>query len=389
MPVETVATGSGSLEPRMSPRFSLKNGARALGLAMERRRHPRRFIQTDKTPWDRIYQDGIMSVRHYSLPPMARIPVGDEMIPVERHQHRRPLLLVPALGIHCWTFDLMPNRSMVRYLMARGHDVYLIDWGQPSKADRELDLNTYVNHWLPAAVEAVRDHTGAEDINLLGYCMGGLLNLMYLGGHPGAPVHSLATIASPVNFHKSGPFGIVFSLAAIPAMQVHDWFQVRLEPLDSKLFHIPANLLSWGFKLTNPPGLVQSYVDLWRNSADRDYLTEYMTMGQWFNDMVDYPGAVVREVIEKLILANSLADGRIKLADHEVDFANVTQDLLAIGGTSDRIVTLRAARDILKVVGSSEKRFEEAPGGHAGVFAGSKAPAHTWRIIADWLAARG
>src|SRR5699024_7712099 len=115
-------------------------------------------------------------------------------IPVQRDKHRRPLILVPALGIHCWTFDLMPNRSMVRYLMARGHDVYVIDWGRPSLANRNLDLNTYVNQWLPEAVEAVRKHAATDRVNLLGYCMGGLLCLMYLGGHPEAPVGSLVTI---------------------------------------------------------------------------------------------------------------------------------------------------------------------------------------------------
>ncbi|WP_240692432.1 hypothetical protein [Alloalcanivorax gelatiniphagus] len=171
-------------------------------------------------------------------------------------------------------------------------------------------------------------------------------------------------------------------------MKTHDWSQSRLEPLDSKLFHTPADLLSLGFKLTNPPGLVQSYMDLVRNIGDRDYVTEYMTMGQWFNDMVDYPGAVVREVIEKMILGNSLASGRMTIGERRVDFGHVTQDLLAFGGASDRIVSVRAAREILKVVGSAEKRFEVAPGGHAGVFAGSKAPAQCWRVIADWLAVR-
>ena len=76
------------------------------------------------------------------------------------------------------------------------------------------------------------------------------------------------------------------------------------------------------------------------------------------------------------------------LEDVSVDFGAITQDLLAFGGRTDRIVSLRAAREILKVVGSREKRFEEAPGGHAGVFAGSKAPGQCWRVIADWLEAR-
>ena len=87
----------------MAPRPSVKSSLRALSHMVERRRHPRRFIQTDKTPWDEIYRNGIMALRHYSLPPMARIPVGDEEIPVRREKHRIPLILVPALGIHCWT----------------------------------------------------------------------------------------------------------------------------------------------------------------------------------------------------------------------------------------------------------------------------------------------
>ncbi|PKM22351.1 MAG: polyhydroxyalkanoate synthase, partial [Gammaproteobacteria bacterium HGW-Gammaproteobacteria-14] len=212
--------------------------------------------------------------------------------------------------------------------------------------------------------------------------------LMYLGAHPDAPVRNLATIASPVNFHKSGPYGKLFSLLSLPAMKLQDWFRLRLEPLDTRLFHIPGNLLSLGFKMTNPPAVVTSYLDLVRNINDRDYVSEHMTMGQWFNDMVDYPGATVREVIEKMVIGNSMAGGRIMIGDKTADLGLIRCDLLALAGSSDRIVTVNAARDVLRVTGSKNKRFDVVPGGHAGVFAGSKAPDHTWRIIADWLAER-
>ena len=49
---------------------------------------------------------------------------------------------------------------------------------------------------------------------------------------------------------------------------------------------------------------------------------------------------------------------------------------------------IRAARELMHLVGARDKRFEVVPGGHAGVFAGSKAPDHTWRLIADWLLPR-
>ncbi|MEE4251069.1 MAG: alpha/beta fold hydrolase [Alcanivoracaceae bacterium] len=366
----------------------LKSSLRAASHAFERRRHPHRFILTDKTPWVEIFRDGIMAVRHYSLPPMDSINVDGHALPVSHDKKRVPILLVPALGIQAWTFDIMPNRSMVRYLMARGYDVYLLDWGQPSRSDRELTLDTYVNHWLTEAVESVRQHADCAEISLVGYCMGGLLCLMYLGGHPEAPVRNLATIASPVNFHKSGAYGKAFSLLSAPAIKAHNWFRIRLEPLDTRMFHIPGNLLSIGFKMTNPPAMVTSYLDLVRNINDREYITEHMTMGQWFNDMVDYPGATVREVIEKMVIGNSMAGGQIEIGSRKAKLGDVRCDLLALAGATDRIVTISAARDILRLVGSREKRFEVVPGGHAGVFAGSKAPDHTWRIIADWLAQR-
>lgn len=372
----------------MSYRSKLESGWRAVSHAVERRRHPQRFILNDKTPWVEIYRDGIMAVRHYTLPAMDAITVDDQSVPVSEQCHRIPVLLVPALGIQPWTWDLMPSRSMVRYLMARGYDVYLLDWGKPSLSQRSLGLDTYVNEWMPAAVKSVCEHAESDEVSLVGYCMGGLLCMMYLGAWPDAPVRNLSTIASPVNFHKSGPFGTIMALMSYPALKAHDWFQLRLEPLDTKLFHIPGGLLSLAFKMTNPPGVVSSYLDLVRNISDREYVTEYMTLGQWFNDMVDYPGATVREVIEKMVIRNSLAGGRIHIGERTADFNNIRCSLLAFAGTSDRIVSVHAARDIMRLTASTDKRFEVVPGGHAGVFAGSKAPSHAWRAIADWLAVR-
>lgn len=372
----------------MSLRHRAAQGLTALGTAFERRRHPQHFILTDKTPWIEVFRDGIMSVRHYSLPPMQRISIEGQEVEVRNRKHKLPLLLVPALGIHSWTFDIMPSRSMVRYLMARGHDVYLIDWGSPSKSERDLSLSSYVNHWMPLAVEAVRQHAESREINLVGYCMGGLLSLMYLGGHPDAPVRSIATIASPVNFHKSGTFGKAAAILSRPALKANEWFRFRLDPMDSRLFHIPGRLVSIGFKLTNPPGVVTAYLDLVRHITDRDYVTEHMTMGQWFNDMVDYPGATVREVIAKMLIGNNMAKGEIQVGKYTVRFGDIHQDLLALAGKTDNICTLAATKDVMQLVSSKERRFEVVPGGHAGVFAGSRAPANTWRIIADWLEVR-
>lgn len=365
-----------------------RTGRLAVGHAVERRRHPERFIRVDRTPKREVFRDGIMSVQHYTLPTDEPVMVDGIPLPVSEQQQRVPVILVPALGIHGWTFDIMPERSMVRYLLARGFDVYLLDWGRPSQSDREVTLDSYVNHWLPAAVNAVTQDAGSKQVSLIGYCMGGLLCLMYLGAWREAPVRNLVTLASPVNFHKSGPYGKLASLLSIPAMKAHNWFSLRLEPLDAKTFHVPGKLLSLGFKLTNPPGVVSAYLDLVRNISDRDYVSDYMTMGLWFNDMVDYPGGTVRELIEKMLIGNRLAGGRISIGNRVADFSRVRANLLALAGDSDKIVSIRAARDILRITGSQDKSFSIVPGGHAGILAGSKAPEFSWRLAADWLEKR-
>lgn len=369
-------------------RKGIKSSNKALAHAIERRRHPDRFILIDQTPWESIYSDGIMSVRRYQLPAMDTIEIEGKVVQVENEKKRVPLLLVPALGIHAWTFDIMPTRSMVRYLMARGFDVFLIDWGKPSRSDREITLDTYVNQWFPSAMNAVKRHSGSDKVSIMGYCMGGLLSLMYLGVHGSKDVPNLITIASPVNFHRGGLYGQVFSLMSIPAMKAHDWFQARLEPLDSQMFHVPGRMLSFGFKMTNPPAIVTSYLDLVKNITDREYVTEHMTLGQWFNDMVDYPGGTVREIIEKMVIANRLANGQIEIGGEVSDFSRIDSELLAFAGATDKIVNTPAAKDILRVTGCRSKRFEVIPGGHAGVFAGSRAPEYCWRTSADWLASR-
>jgi len=103
---------------------------------------------------------------------------------------------------------------------------------------------------------------------------------------------------------------------------------------------------------------------------------------------LDFALARLTGVIEKMLIANSMAGGKIEIGERTVQLDNVRCDLLALAGATDRIVTINAARDVLRVTGSRDKRFEVVPGGHAGVFAGSKAPDHSWRIIADWLAER-
>jgi polyhydroxyalkanoate synthase subunit PhaC len=162
-----------------------------------------------------------------------------------------------------------------------------------------------------------------------------------------------------------------------------------LDDIDPRWLRIPGWASATVFKMTNPLGVVQSYVDLLMNLWDRDYVTEYQTQAKWFNDMHDYPGGIVQDFVIRVGLANQMARGRLRLGrDDQALFDRIDCALLAIAGKTDRIVTTAAARRVLDIVSSEDKDFMICPGGHAGVFAGREAPETTWAFAADWLSSR-
>src|SRR5690349_5857836 len=92
---------------------------------------------------------------------------------------RTPVLICYALVNRPYMMDLQVDRSVIRGLLQRGVDVYLIDWGYPDGADRYLGLSDYVLRYLHHCVDAVRRDSGCERINLLGVCQGGTMSLCY------------------------------------------------------------------------------------------------------------------------------------------------------------------------------------------------------------------
>ena len=346
------------------------------------------FIVSNLSQYDEILSEGIMSVRHYHPLDAREIEVAGAKVPVEPKKHRTPLVLVPPLAATSMIFDLMPHRSIVRFFLAKGFDVYLIDWGNVTADHTNLSLETYVMDWMPKAINAVRQCSGERDVSIFSYCMGGLISLMYLATSSDQSVRNLVTVASPVDMHQSGVAGKVLSAIYQPAQVISGLLNFSLMDLPARYFHVPGWTSSLVFKMTNPMGLVISSFEKFLNLWDREYLEESLTMSQWFNDMVDYPGETIREMSVNMMLNNKMATGKMRIGQTRAEFSKIKSSILAFAGEADKLVSKRAARKVLEIVSSEDKEFCVVPGGHAGVFAGSKAPENTWAMSADWLAQR-
>ena len=103
--------------------------------------------------------------------------------------HPYPYLIVPWLGIsRPYILDMLPGHSMVEYLVQQGHDVYMLDWGEIAEEDKDLGIEEVVYKILPRAIDEILDLSQAEQINLNGFCLGGVITNCYLGLNADAPV---------------------------------------------------------------------------------------------------------------------------------------------------------------------------------------------------------
>jgi len=356
--------------------------------AIERHLFSENFIVSNLTPFEEIFCADIVTVRHYLPLEDSHITLGDETLPVSPDRHRTPLVLVPPLAASSMIFDLLPHRSVVRFFLAQGFDVYLIDWGEVTADHSHFSLENYVLEWMPAALQQIRAHSAEQELSCFAYCMGGLMTLMYAAASGDRYIRNLVTVASPVDMHQSGVAGRVLSLVYRPANMISRVLNFSLMDLPARCLHIPGWLNSLIFKMTNPMGSVISSLELLVNFWDREYVKDHTTLRQWFDDMADYPGQTIKEMLVQMGLNNEMASGRLDVGGTEASFNRIKCAVLAFAGTDDKLVSATAAHKVLDIIASEDKEFCVVPGGHAGVFAGSRAPANSWAISASWLAQR-
>jgi len=351
--------------------------------------HKESLVKSGKTPYTVIHTGDPMSVRYYDLAD-TEIPLADNSsLVVQKQKLAIPLVLVPPLGVTTETFDLMPNRSLVRYMAARGFQTYLIDWGTPERRHASLSMRDYADRMMTEALDAVRAHSGSQEVSLMGWCMGGLQVLIHAGLPDTKNIRAIVTVASPIDMRGGGLIAGVSQIINTPAKFIAHYTDFRLNKFNPESFHAPGWVTALAFKLTDPIGSVTTYWDLLMNLWDREFVESHSTTSDYLNNMLSYPIGMVGDMFTKVAMHNQMAKGEFVLARGRVaQFSKIDVPLYVFAGAKDVLVAASTAEHILDVVGSSDKRFEVAPGGHMGVILGSSAQGAVWERAANWLQAR-
>lgn len=288
-----------------------------------------------------------------------------------------PLLIVYSLVSRSYILDLTPGNSFIERLQADGFDVYLLDWGEPDERDAQNQLEDYVDDYIPAAIDRVRQLGGCEEVNLLGYCFGGVLALLHAAHHLDAPLRSLSVLATPVDFQQLGPMADIFGEGGLDVDSVAD--------ADGNL---PPEIILQGFRALTPTSEINRYVDLWEKLWSDEYIVSYQLMTRWAQEHIPFPGAAARQTVEMLVRDNGFVTDRLYVGGDRVHLADIACPFLTVLANRDHIVPEPSVAPLIDLVGSSDRHELRLDAGHVGLVVGRTAAKTTVPTILEFLRRR-
>jgi polyhydroxyalkanoate synthase len=321
----------------------------------------------DRPPVGRTPHDVVLAENKYRLLRFRR--------PGDAPAQGAPVLLVPSLINKWYVLDLLPDQSFVGFLLERGHDVFVIDWGRPGPEDQHLDLGHFVDRYLGRCVRTAARLSGHEQVHILGYCLGGTLTAIHAALFP-ERVASMVTLAAPIGFHDEG---LLTRWMRIPTF--------NLDALVDAFGNVPWPIMQASFYMLKPMLQVSKLRTLIDRANDDDWLRVFAAIETWGNDNVSFPGAAFRTYIRALYQENRLVNGGLSVAGRAVRLEALRCPLMVVSFTGDHIVPEVSARCLLDLVGSEEKVDVLQPGGHVGAVIGKRARSGLWTQISDFYRA--
>jgi len=320
-------------------------------------------IDVDPTPKDVVYEEDKMKLYRYR-------PVSEKTVPV-------PVLIVYALVNRQYMMDLNTKSSLVQNWLEQGLDVYIIDWGYPDRSDMYLTMEDYIDGYLNNAVDVVRQRSGVDKINILGVCQGGTFCVIYSTLYP-EKVRNLITMVTPFDFSVKD--GLVFCWSKY----------VDVDRFVDAFGMIPGDYMNVGFVMLKPfqQGL-DKYISLMnRGGNDVEAVTNFLRMEKWIFDSPDLAGEFYRKFVKDLFQNNLLMQNKLMLGGRLVDLQKIKMPLLNVIAEHDHLVPPSSSIPLNKAVASTDSQTILFPGGHVGLFVGSKSRKEMAPAVGSWISER-
>ena len=274
--------------------------------------------------------------------------------PTTAKVHERPLLIVPPCINKYYIMDLQPENSLVRYVLEQGHTVFLVSWKNPGKAEERITWDDYLQMGPLTALDVVRNVTGVDKPNVLGFCVGGTLLTSALAvarARGEEPVESLTLMTTLLDFGEPGELGCLIDEAGCAAREasIGKGGLFKGQDLANVFSALRANDLIWQYVVGN-------------------YLKGKTPMAfdllYWNSDPTNLAGPFMTWYLRNMYLENNLrVPGRLKMLGIKVDLGKVDVPAYLFAAREDHIVPWKSAYMARPLLGG-ETTFVLGASGH-------------------------
>jgi poly[(R)-3-hydroxyalkanoate] polymerase subunit PhaC len=262
--------------------------------------------------------------------------------PASDQVYRRPLLAVPPQINKFYILDLAPGKSLIEYAVQQGIPTFSLSWRNPTPAQRDWGLETYMRALLEA-IDAVRDISASEDINVLGACSGGMTLTALLGhlaAHGDRRVNAatlLVTVLDTSLESQLGQFATPQTIAAAKAVS-----RAR-GVLDGREL---ARVFNW----MRPNDLIWNY---WVNNYLLGADPPAFDILYWNNDTTNLPARLHSDLLDLFLTNPFKHPGMLTLLGTPIDLSRVSCDTYLLAGVSDHITPWRACYASRQILGGA------------------------------------
>ena len=281
--------------------------------------------------------------------------------PLTAQVHQRPLLMVPPCINKFYILDLQPDNSLVRYAVEQGNTVFMISWSNPDQSLAKTSWDDYIEQGVIQAIRVVQDISGQQQMNMLGFCVGGTIastTLAVLAARGEHPASSLTLLTTFLDFSDTGVLDVFI-----------DETQVALREQTLKDGGLmPGRDLASTFSSLRPNDLVWNYV---QSNYLKGNEPPPFDLLYWNSDSTNLPGPMFCWYLRNTYLDNSLkVPGKLTVAGEKVDLGTIDTPAFIYGSREDHIVPWMSAFNSLNILNQGKPKANRFVLGASGHIAG-------------------